>query len=145
MTVKERLKKFVEYKKISDRQFSLSIGVSAGYVNSISKSVQPEKLSRITATYPELNPIWLLMGDGEMLLTEKKEPQEVVYIPSVPSPSEILEELRENYIVKEERLLTIIESQQEVIRNQSELMKKIAVRPEGNVICADAAGSDFKR
>jgi transcriptional regulator with XRE-family HTH domain len=67
MSVKERLKKFVEYKGISDRQFSLSIGLSAGYINSISKSIQPDKISRISAQYPELNTNWLITGEGEML------------------------------------------------------------------------------
>ena len=70
MTVKERLKEFIDFKKISDRAFCASIGgVSFNYVNSIRKSIQPDKLKRITDVYPELNTRWLMTGDGEMLNT----------------------------------------------------------------------------
>lgn len=67
MSVKQRVKEFVMYKKMSDRQFSLSIGVSAGYINSISKSIQPDVMNSISALYPDLNIGWLLTGEGEML------------------------------------------------------------------------------
>ena len=43
------------------------IGVSETYVNSIRTSIQPEKLIKMTHTFPDLNPEWLLTGDGEML------------------------------------------------------------------------------
>ena len=70
MGVKERLREFIKYKKISERAFCETIGgVSFSYVNSIRKSIQPDKLKRITDAYPELNPMWLMTGDGEMLNT----------------------------------------------------------------------------
>ena len=72
MSVKERLRKYIKYVGISERQFCLSIGVSTGYVNAISKSIQPDKLSSISINYPELNPLWLMTGDGEMLLMPEK-------------------------------------------------------------------------
>jgi hypothetical protein len=68
MSVKERIKKFIEYREITDRAFCSSIGVSFSYVNSIRKSIQPDKLKTITEVYPELNPIWLITGDGNMLM-----------------------------------------------------------------------------
>lgn len=70
MSVKERLIEYIKFKRISARKFSISIGVSPGYVNSISKSIQPDKLNRITVQYPDLNPEWLLTGEGEMLKAE---------------------------------------------------------------------------
>lgn len=70
MGVKERLREFIKYKKISERAFCNRIGgVSFSYVNSIRKSIQPDKLKRITDAFPDLNPIWLMTGDGEMLNT----------------------------------------------------------------------------
>jgi hypothetical protein len=68
MCVKERLRAFIKYKGISERAFCNTIGVSFSYVNSIRKSIQPEKMKSITVEYPELNPVWLITGDGEMLL-----------------------------------------------------------------------------
>jgi transcriptional regulator with XRE-family HTH domain len=68
MCVKERVKEFIKYKGISERVFCSSIGVSFSYVNSIRKSIQPDKMKTITEVYPELNPVWLITGDGEMLI-----------------------------------------------------------------------------
>lgn len=85
MSVKERLKEFISFKKISDRQFSLSIGASGGYVNSISKSIQPDKIHSISVNYPELNTEWLLTGIGAML---KEIPAGVASVEYI-SPSQI--------------------------------------------------------
>ena len=67
MSVKERLREFIKYKEISERQFCRKIGVSGSYVNSMRTSIQPDKLKSISEQYPELNPIWLITGEGEML------------------------------------------------------------------------------
>lgn len=67
MSVKERLKAFIAYLDISTREFETLIGVSHGYVANISKSIQPDKLERISHQYPELDTGWLITGIGEML------------------------------------------------------------------------------
>ncbi|MDR1023384.1 MAG: helix-turn-helix domain-containing protein [Prevotellaceae bacterium] len=69
MGTKERLKEFIKYKRLSDREFCASIGVSFSYINSIRKSIQPDKIKKISEVYPELNTLWLIMGDGNMLLS----------------------------------------------------------------------------
>ena len=74
MTVKERIKRFIHYKNFSNREFCRMIGVSETYVNSIRTSIQPDKLIKITHTFPELNPEWLMTGDGEMLKDNPKLP-----------------------------------------------------------------------
>ena len=66
-TVKERLILYLKYKKIGQKAFALSCGLSAGFVNSISKSIQPDTLHRITMQYQDLNSGWLLTGEGDML------------------------------------------------------------------------------
>ncbi len=67
MTVKERLKLFLKSKKISERKFTSTIGVSNGYVSSMRKSIQPDKLASIALHYPDLDHNWLLTGIGQML------------------------------------------------------------------------------
>ena len=66
-TVKQRINEFCKYKKISKSAFARAIGVSATYVGSIRKSIQPDKINSIACNYPELNIAWLLTGEGEML------------------------------------------------------------------------------
>lgn len=67
MSVKERLKKFIESNNMTVKQFEESISASNGYVNSISKSIGIEKLEKIIEIYPNLNIEWLLAGKGTHL------------------------------------------------------------------------------
>lgn len=73
MTVKERLKEFINYKDISVSEFCRQIGVSSAFVSSMRKSIQPDKTESIALRYPELNITWLLTGEGEMLNSTGKE------------------------------------------------------------------------
>lgn len=70
MSVKDRIKQFADYVDVSYRDLSVQMGASAGYINSISRSIQPDKLSRLSAQYPQLNTNWLITGNGEMLITD---------------------------------------------------------------------------
>lgn len=73
MSVKDRIKQFADYVDVSYRDLSVQMGASAGYINSISRSIQPDKLSRLSAQYPQLNTNWLLTGNGEMLTPDTTE------------------------------------------------------------------------
>jgi phage repressor protein C with HTH and peptisase S24 domain len=72
-TIKERLVRFIKYKRLSQKRFEEAVGLSNGYVNNISKGIGAEKLQRILGSFPELNQDWLLTGEGEMLLAGKPE------------------------------------------------------------------------
>lgn len=67
MGVKERLREYIKTLNISEREFCRQIGVSSSYINNIRQSIQPDKMKAIGEKFPELNPMWLLTGDGEML------------------------------------------------------------------------------
>ena len=67
MSVKERLKEFINYKGISVRSFEAKCGFSYGYIANMRVSMQPEKVTSIAERYPELNTGWLLTGEGDML------------------------------------------------------------------------------
>lgn len=69
-TVKERLIIFLKYKKIGQVKFADTIGVSRGFVANIRKSIQPDKIKRISECFPELNTGWILTGEGSMLKEE---------------------------------------------------------------------------
>ena len=66
-TVKDRLLRFIEYKRLSKNRFERICGLSARYVSNISVSIQPDKVLKISEKFPELNTGWLLTGEGEML------------------------------------------------------------------------------
>ena len=65
--VKERLIEYIESKRISKNRFEQICGLSTRYVSNISKSIQPDKIERISLNFPDLNIGWLLTGKGTML------------------------------------------------------------------------------
>ena len=89
--VKDRIYQLIDAKKIGVREFTDAIGVSESYIRNISKSISAEKLMKISQLFPDLNPDWLLTGEGAMLLSDNPkttaipiDAPEVVYLPVVP-------------------------------------------------------------
>lgn len=71
----ERIGQLINIKGISVRSFEQSIGASNGSIGrAISKhrDISAEWLSKIIDAYPDLNPGWLLTGEGEILKTLKQ-------------------------------------------------------------------------
>ena len=66
-TVQERLESYLDVNKIKKIDFCSNLKVSKGYIANIRKSIQPDKLVSIAKYYPELNIIWLLTGNGNMV------------------------------------------------------------------------------
>ena len=84
-TVKERLIRFIKYKGLSQKKFEEAVGLANGYVNNIRRSVTNDKLQKIALQFPDLNKVWLLTGEGEMLIKKS------VDIPGVVRASELSE------------------------------------------------------
>lgn len=72
MNVKERLLKFLEYKKMTQLEFTQRIGVASSYIGAMRKSISDDKIMRIRKEFPELSTSWLLYGEGEMLENRRK-------------------------------------------------------------------------
>lgn len=136
-SVKERLKEFVSYLNISEREFCRTIGVGSAYIASIKKSIKADKLETITKQYPQLNPVWLIRGEGEMLIPVRSEEDSTPKSTEL-APTEMLYKLLEDAKEEKARLLSIIESQQRTIETLAELTKKANARTEGNAGCAAA-------
>lgn len=71
MSVKERLKYYIDYRGISIRSFESETGLSNGYVNNITNSISPSKQILIKKAFPDLSIPWLLTGEGDMLRSNK--------------------------------------------------------------------------
>ncbi len=135
--VKERIKEFIAYLNISEREFCRTIGVGSAYIASIKRSIKTDKLEAITAQYPQLNPVWLIRGEGEMLLSVRPEADTKPKSAEI-APSEMLYKLLEDAKEEKARLLSIIESQQRTIEMLAEQNKKATAHPESNAGCAAA-------
>ena len=85
---KDRLKTFIKYKGLTDQQFIGIIGAKRTYISSMVNGVGKYE-DKIFESFPDLNRIWLLTGEGEMLnapaeTSEAPKPAEPVYADKVP-------------------------------------------------------------
>lgn len=70
MTIKERIEVFIAYKGIRRSTFEKRCGFSNGYTRNLKENPSAVKLESILNAYPDLNRVWLLSGEGEMLKSE---------------------------------------------------------------------------
>jgi len=73
MNTIQRIKKYIDYKSISVKKFEETVGFSNGAFASQlknNKTIGVDKLENILKCYPDINPTWLLTGEGDMLLDE---------------------------------------------------------------------------
>jgi hypothetical protein len=74
MKIVDRIKQFIEKQNLSLRSFDESIGMSKGYMSRQIKanaSIGSDVLEKMLHQYPELNPVWLLKGEGPMLINDQ--------------------------------------------------------------------------
>ncbi len=80
-TLRERLKTYLNAKKISFTAFGETLGTSSAFVPNVKKTIGYDKLAIIYQKFPDLNLVWLLIGEGPMLIkpgTYKAEDSEIV-------------------------------------------------------------------
>ncbi len=76
----ERIKAYIDYKGIKIAPFEKSIGMSnASFGKSLKNngSIGTDKLENILSTYSDINPTWLLTGEGNMLKSGSPNVDEV--------------------------------------------------------------------
>lgn len=65
---KERLIKFLAFKGLGQTKFERLCGLSNGYINNLKANPGQKSLQKIVGAFPDLSPVWLLTGDGPMIL-----------------------------------------------------------------------------
>lgn len=70
MTIKKRIEMFIEHQGIKRSVFERTCGFSNGYTRNLKENPSASKIEDILMAYPELNRVWLLSGEGEMLKSE---------------------------------------------------------------------------
>ena len=75
-----RILQLIQHLNLSARQFDMSIGTANGYTLRMYKnnaSVGSDVIERIKEVYPQINLIWLLTGQGDMLIKETPQPKNI--------------------------------------------------------------------
>lgn len=70
--MKERINQLIKALGLSGRSFSSKIGKSSAFASTIGDNVGADVLINILNIFPQVNPQWLLMGEGEMFKPEKE-------------------------------------------------------------------------
>lgn len=74
MDIVSRLKQFIEYKRLPVTAFADRCGISrpsmSQLLNGRNKKVSHELIQRIHDSFPELSVLWLMFGQGDMLVEE---------------------------------------------------------------------------
>ena len=104
MTDKERIKQYLDYKRISKNKFCTQTGLSIGFLDS-GKSLGLDKARIIINTYQDMSLEWLVMGTGPMLRSQEG----AVPTKSTTAPAE----------KTDDKLLTLIEKQASKIEAQA--------------------------
>lgn len=112
----ERIKTYIDYKGITVSAFEKSIGMSnASFGKSLKNkgAIGTDKLENILKTYPDLSPIWLVSGVGEMLLDNMQQ---------------VAQNINSQNDGIEDKLLRIIQEKDNVIREQAEEIGQLRER-----------------
>ena len=70
----DRLDKYIKFRGLNDNKVTLDSGISVGTLGKSrkeGKDITPKTAEMILEVYPELNRVWLMTGEGEMLGTKK--------------------------------------------------------------------------
>ena len=79
----ERFFKYMEYKGLNDNQVTVACNLSQGLLGQarLGKSdLGPKTIDKILKVYQDLNRVWLLTGEGSMLLPSSKPSSEVAVV-----------------------------------------------------------------
>lgn len=102
-TTKERIVHYIDFKGIKVKEFYKITGIKRGFLDSdkLKSSVSDTFLATIIAKFTDINPIWLLTGQGSML----KEPAQPVPVQEI-HPSN-----NDKYTALLEKNIAIMEAQ----------------------------------
>ena len=85
-TQKERILQFIDYKGISKNKFYIETGISNGVLDKKS-GLSMETVEKFYSKFPEINPEWLLTGEGEMLKgSNGYEIDKTLHTPKIAEP-----------------------------------------------------------
>lgn len=112
-TLFSRLDQFMQYKGLNDNRITVQTNIAVGTLGKQrrnGKGLSYDSIVKILSTYPELNPSWLIIGKGDMLLREDNNI-------NIESLMKIISQ-QECIINKQQEKINLLISQADYIRTQ---------------------------
>ena len=113
-TLFTRLDAFMKYKGLNDNRITVQAKIAVGTLGTqrrTGKGRSYDSLVKILETYPELNPSWLILGTGEMLIANEQQPVNIEDMMMVIKNQEAT-------IRKQQEKIDLLISQLDYIRTQ---------------------------
>lgn len=126
--IKSRILQFIDTHCSSKREFYAKTGISRGTLES-KTGISEDTFTKIFATYHELSPTWVLVGEGAMLLSDVTN--------NIPKEVHTTTSSKCERCQDKER---IIESQKETISALKEAVEQL--KKHGNFDDAELSGSE---
>ena len=114
-----RFDKYMKYKGLNDNQVTISCGLSQGLLNqarSGKSDLGQSTIEKILIIYQDLSKVWLLTGEGEMLVSDEKKHVDEHTTDQVTKLIDELSAQRrmtEKALEQNDRLITLLEKEAE--------------------------------
>lgn len=137
VSIKEKLIELSKYLGLSTRQLSVILGKNNEYINKITGDIGTDVLRQIYLKYPQINLMWFITGEGEMLNTDTNNNQDNV------SFAELINSYRLDIKELNSRIQEL--EKEKAILEQELMQAKKLVQAETDVTCANASGFNFAK
>jgi hypothetical protein len=114
----DRFDKYMNFKGLNDNKVTLKLSLSVGTLGKSRKKgrdLSDRVIEQILNSYPDLNYVWLMTGEGEMILKQDKE----YTIPESTQETIAREPSEHTYLDNQSRL---IKMQEQLLQNNTRLM-----------------------
>lgn len=120
--IKKRILQYIEYLGITKREFYLRTGISRGTIDNAA-GITEDTLTKLLATYKNINLVWLMTGNGNMTngVGEESAPADIFQEPKVGyvpvEYKDLIDDLR--------KTIELLNGQLEESKKDRELLRKL--------------------
>jgi len=136
--ISERLKILINYMNLSQKDFAISIGLTPSSLNDIlngrTKNISKTLVIAIRYVY-NINPSWLMTGEGEMFLSPSDVKEGKVNYTAISDISDITRTKWYKNLTKEQKeIITHLASvnDREILKKVSDIMSRQSAKEKGD-------------
>lgn len=122
MNTKDRLLIYLKYLDVGQNAFEKTAGIANGYISHNKGSIGSDILASILKSHPDLNLMWLITGEGQMLKSDKKTSES----DTITMPREVWNLLQEQLKTKDEQIMSLLRGNKAGVESPSFVVRAAA-------------------